>query len=329
MALEAVRWIEAEEALLLDALLRASVQRVPFVEEPFVRASEAVFGVRFRWLGYWKGQELKVAVPVFEAHRVLLGRLTRIPPLAAYVPFLLGSELSEALYQKACDRLAAFLEDRYGLCHFLLHPTQRDVRPFQWRRWSVEPRYTYWIPLEEGAPEVRWSESTRRAWRRYAGWYTFSPHDPEAWEDMVLLHRLSYRRHGRLPPLSESAHRELAWRLGGGAQHGVLQIASLRDREGQVVATIGWIGSAATAYYWMPGSRREAPQAMTVLIGYWLEYLLREGWQRVDFVGASTPGPAEFKRRFGGELVGYYRIWRYRRPWWALLDRIRQRGRRR
>ncbi|MCS7082933.1 MAG: GNAT family N-acetyltransferase [Bacteroidetes bacterium] len=325
MAEDSVRWVEAEEAFLLEALLARSPQRVPFIEAPFAQAAQRLFRVRLRWLGYRRGDRLLAAVPIFEARRLLLGRLTRIPPLAVYLPFVLAP-MSEADYWRACRELLRFLEARYGLCHFILHPTQPDVRPFQWRGWSVEPRYTYWITLDEPERMLKsYSESVRRAWRRYADRYAFLAHDPEAWGAMVELHRASYLRRGRRPPLPEAAHRSLAQDLGADERSGPLRVASVRDVQGRVLATIGWLGSAGTAYYWMAGSRRDVPQAMTVLLGHWFRHLAEAGWTRVDFVGANTPSIAEFKRRFGGKLIGYYRVWRYRRPWWAIVDRIRSR----
>lgn len=62
----------------------------------------------------------------------------------------------------------------------------------------------------------------------------------------------------------------------------------------------------ATAHYWIAGSR--PGPAMTVLLGHLLERLASNGMKLFDFVGANTPSIAEFKRRFGPQLVSYYRV---------------------
>ena len=63
---------------------------------------------------------------------------------------------------------------------------------------------------------------------------------------------------------------------------------------------------------------------MTVLLGHVLARLREEGVAYFDFVGANTPSIAEFKRRFGSELVSYFRARHTARPELRLLDRLRR-----
>lgn len=76
-----------------------------------------------------------------------------------------------------------------------------------------------------------------------------------------------------------------------------------------------------TAHYWLAGS--VPGPAMTVLVGHVMERLREEGAAYFDFVGANTPSIAEFKRKFGGLLVPYFRARHTAHPALRLLDRLR------
>ncbi|MEX0599100.1 MAG: GNAT family N-acetyltransferase, partial [Rhodothermales bacterium] len=78
----------------------------------------------------------------------------------------------------------------------------------------------------------------------------------------------------------------------------------------EIHAAVVILNDGRTAYYWIAGSR--PGDGMTVLIGELLPRLFNQGIELFDFMGANTPGIAEFKRKFGARLVPYFALTRCR-----------------
>ena len=289
--------------VLADTCSQAS----PFAHLAFAEAVREHLGIGYRLIAVPDADNnIRAGVMAFE-RQVLMQRRAVTPPFTPFTSVLFAAGPSEHEITSgisAYEPLLDALEERYGYADLRLHPSLTDVRAISWRGWNVQPFYTYCLNLgDESEVLERWSAGARRTFLRDRPLYEVVEH-PNGIEEIVELCLGSYRRHGRDLPLEPE-------RLAGLAAH--LQTRG-RARAftaypvagGEAEAGVVILHDRTTAYYWIAGSRPGS--AMTVLLGNVLPRLHRLGLRRFDFMGANTPGIAEFKRRFGPSLVSYYRI---------------------
>ena len=166
---------------------------------------------------------------------------------------------------------------------------------------TAKERFTYALknaPLEEAIAE--WSSSSRRTFRKHSKEYEFLGDSVDV-EEIAAMTAQGYEQSGRkmaLNPFILSAFAESLIKRGLGAAVG------LRNREnGRLEAGMVLLLNSATAWCWLTGSIRGP--SMTVLTAYVQQFLHAKNVGRLDLMGANTPNIAEFKRRFGGDLITY------------------------
>lgn len=144
------------------------------------------------------------------------------------------------------------------------------------------------------------SSSQRRLVRKHADEFVYRS-KPDDLEAVVQLVAASYGRHGRTMPGGTERMTDLASYL---VSLGMASVHTVVDRTtDEVAAGIVALRGDATAWYWLSGSI--PGPAMSVLIPRTAEALHTDGINQFDLMGANTPSIAEFKRRFGADLVSY------------------------
>ena len=301
-----------------QALEQASPQRSPFSTLSYARRAAEAYNLRCRMhLITAKGQDTAGAILFWRRRGPY--REVRLPPFTQYSALLLRGRSSEAdahARTSCLEMLLDALENAYDRLDLMA--TISDVRPANWRRWRVQPLYTYTLALASGPITAHWSSSAERIWRRHQKGFRVEEGGPAPAQAVVSLCQESYRRHGRALPGGQEALLALVRNL---QRDGHARLFTAR-RHGQdaVEAGLAVLLSGDTACYWIAGS---APgPAMTVLLGRVLPLLAEAGVAHFDFVGANTPSIAEFKRRFGPRLTPYYHLQKTTRPELRLLFRI-------
>jgi len=219
-----------------------------------------------------------------------------LPPATQYSALLIRQPPSEAtIHQRnpPFESLLQTLERDFFRAQILVDIS--DPRPAQWRHWRVEPRFTY--RLDPGADVTIWSEATRRTFRNHRKDFDIVE-SPEVAPAIIQLCAASYLRHGRSFPGNQEALLRLVTHMGGRVRCFVAR------QNGTPQAGLAILHDGRTAHYWIAGSY--PGPSMTTLIGHVLPHLHASGIATFDFVGANTPTIAEFKRRFGPDLVPYY-----------------------
>lgn len=242
-----------------------------------------------------------------------------VPPLTPFSAVILSGHPAENEIHgrtSAFEQLLDAIERHFDVVRLHLPPSLPDVRAASWRGWDVQPFYTYVVSLP--ADPATWSGSVSRNYRRSLEAYEWIEGD-EAVSVALRLCSASYARHRRRPPLSNEQMSIVArTALSSGLARGY----AVRDKgTGSIDAAVVVARWGNTASYWVAGS--EPGPSMTVLVGELFSRLAADGVEYFDFVGANTPGIAEFKRKFGSVLVPYYGIVRIGRPELKLLYRIR------
>ena len=317
------RFLDAARADVRQAwadLLAASPQRTPFSTLAYAEALRDALGISYRFAGVYEGETLAAGALLYERP---LGPYRRVvvPPLTPYTPVLLREPLREAdvhARRSPLDALVRLLERHYHHLALHLHPSLTDVRAFQWAGWSVRPLFTYRQAL--GGADVLRRTASRNV-RRLAEDGTWRV--AEASEEVEVLLDLaaaSFGRQGRALPVEAAQLRRLVRSL---LASGLARLFTASPAGGVAEGALVVLSDGTTAHDWFVGSRPGPARArLTYDV---LVQLHDEGVRCYDFGGANTPSIAEFKRRFGGTLVPYYRVERYIRPELRLLNLARRR----
>lgn len=283
-----------------ETLQAVAAQSTPFSSLPFVRA-----------ITRHCNKEAKLWL-VADGSRDVAGLLTfhrkQGPFLRAEVPaftpftsvLLLNAEVSNDVLLFLANHLAAQFDD----IRLHLHPAVQDIRGFKWANWQTAPFYTYLLDLATyDDTRAAWSNGTRRNYKKNKDLFEIRELASDL-DNIVALCADGYQRNGRTFPLAQQQLRALAGDLM--AQNMVRCFSAVDPATGKVEAGVAVLYDGVRAYYWIAGSN--PGPAMTVLIGQMLPALQAAGIQTFDFVGANTPGIAEFKRRFGATLTPYFAV---------------------
>ena len=283
------------------ALEQAHVHPTPFSVPSFVEAFCAHQGLTCEiWLVADDTNDL-AGLLVFKKKQ---GPFTRaiLPGFIPHSPFLYaGKTQPEDAIMLLLNKLGKEFDD--VRIHF--PPFIDDARSFRWTGWQSSVFYTYQIDLAAyNVDRSSWSKATRRNFQKHASSYLFKE-DASLTGHCISLCSDGYERNSRPFPINPQSLLNICTDLQ--KKQMVRSFVVLKDEHAQPEAGIVVLQDDKTAYYWIAGSL--PGPAMTVLIGNVLEALKESGLQTFDFVGANTPGIAEFKRRFGPTLVPYYGGW--------------------
>jgi hypothetical protein len=279
-------------------LWEASPHRTPFGHLAFADATCEAFGLRGHIAsaeddaGNWTGAAL-----VFERRAGPL-RVAALPPLALYSAPVLAAPLDAAevhARRSSLDALATAMEP-FAQATWMLPPSHTDARPLAWAGWRLTTRYTYISRLP--ADPDGYSSAVRRTIGKAATEFTIvedAAHAPAA----ARLMRGAFARAGRRFRVSDEAAASIAAAL---ADAGLARtFAALPAGGGEPAAALVAAHDGRTAYYWIVGG--EPGPATTLLLSHALPALAAAGIGEFDWAGANVPSVAEFKRRFGPDLV--------------------------
>jgi hypothetical protein len=200
------------------------------------------------------------------------------------------------------DELIVALGKRYSTVDLMLPPALEDVRSAQWNGWTASPLYTYTLQIDAALVD-RWSDGTRRSFKKHASSYHLRS-SPDDADNILSLWTEGYLRSEKGAPLSGSPLKSMTESL---LEAGLAECWVVSTEEnGPPQAGVILLADSTIAVYWLAGSI--PGPAMTVLIGQLKDILLKRGVNQLDFVGANTKSIAEFKRRFNPDLQSYFRI---------------------
>ncbi len=172
------------------------------------------------------------------------------------------------------------------------------------RSWIFESFQTYVSALDRDSPlKENWSQNPKRILKKHQADFRIR-NDAGAATIAQLLNQNSYARHDRTPLLAADAVVKLITAQVASKRASIFVANHIETNSDD--AAIVLLRGPLSGYYWIVGSK--PGPAMTVLINHVLQYCADEGICLFDFVGANTPSIADFKRRFGPELVSYQGI---------------------
>lgn len=316
MSIDIVR-LDRSERDDWDDLLERSPHATPFHRMAALQVTESHSGTTLHPLVGYKGQEPVGVFPVFEQQRGPL-TLTFSPPPNLRIDYLGPALLQPDILKrrKRDKRNKRFVDAALDWVDDELDPKYinvrsgfqyEDPRPFVWRDFDVETKYTYTIDLTAGAEAIRdaFSGEARRSIREVEN----SDRDVDVTvggtEDLRrIVDQLAERlddtgvsRH--LPPsfvvdlyesLPEGTVRPYACRL-----------------DGEFVGGIIVMDAFDSVYAWQGGAKPDAPLDLNEYIDWQIICDgIDRGRTRYDLVGAESPRLCWYKAKFGPEMNAYH-----------------------
>jgi len=269
-----------------------------------------------RLVGY-KGQE---PVGVFPVYELTKGPATvaASPPPGLKLPYLgpvmvntgkLKRRKHDRRHRRFVDAALDWVDRELspGLVNLRTAVGYDDVRPYQWRDFEVQPRYTYVVDLDTTPDDLlaRFSSDLRKRVRdEYDTNYEVVEADTDAIEDIVALTRERHREQGESFPISGEFVRDLADALPPGAiRPYVCRV------DGDVVGGLVDVESDTAAGAWIANGKTDAPVPVNDLLE-WQVCVdgIDRGLERLDLMGANHERIYTYKAKFAPDLVPYYTI---------------------
>ncbi len=296
-----LRYLEPSEYPLWDALVDVSPQGSVFCRSWWLSAFGDV-----RILACFSGNQIIAGIPLYFERRFGITVCT-MPKLTQTWGIVMRPREGKAVAAAARETkiLRAFAAElsQYRLFFQAFHPSLSNWLPFYWSGFRQTTRFTYVIDDLTDLNRV-WngmSESARGQIRKAqkAGLTIV----PSGIEEVYTCECLSYRRHGRMPPHSESLLRSIhdsAKENDSGACFAVI------DREGTVHAARLLVWDRYRAYNLICGADGELRNSGANSLGVWdaIQFVAQRS-RAFDFAGSVVEGIERFNRTFGAKQVPY------------------------
>ena len=274
-----------------------------------------------RLYGAYKGQQAVGLFPAFVTDRPI-GRTVLSPPISFSVPRLgpivnpnspkrrkrerINRELAEAVIDDT------EVDNRTTLFRMTTPLEYTDPRPFGWNDFSLEPRFTYMVDLENTTMEAvmkGFSKSLRREMRKLDELdLTIETEGIESalrvYEDVVE----QYRAYDDPAPISRSFLRDLLTSL----PDDLWRVYVARTPDGRYKSGVVVLYGPDQAYFWQGGVTEtyEGISVNSLLHRAIMEDVLTdpelESVTGYDLVGANTERLCEYKAKFNSDLRQYY-----------------------
>lgn len=256
------------------------------------------------------GDSVPPVLRVAFARTVRAGRpIALTMPIGAYVgwheeyPGNLAPGRREGRLSDALNELAEWFEKSFAFVRLALPPEVCDLRPFLWRGWQSEHRYTYRIDLTQlSTSHLRstFRKALRKSEQRDHEVVQLSGDEAATALSIGLAGTCERQKGAEIVGTSQ-----LDTYLKTICRHpAVKTVAVVRDS--RVLAAVAFGFDKCTAYDLLAGTTEDGLESHASVAVRWsaLE-IARDLVPTFDFCGANIPSIAYFKRGFGGELVPY------------------------
>ena len=266
-----------------------------------------------------------IAIPLLSRQRFFL-RVSPAPPITLYNGF--QTTLPPTTDKQRRQLIApteSILREISAHYHFASLSLPVDcpvIDVFHRFRWQLLKQRTIVIPMtDHEAVWAGYSQSLRRKIRR-ADEQQLRLAETEDIDCVVALHETSYQRHGIMPPVPKIQLLDWMRRL---KAENFLRMFTAALPNGKVVAVRVVIPDHNSIYDWLAGADVGATD---ISASHWLvanihRRFMELGYTSFDFMGANTPGVAEFKRSFGGMEVPFHIATYYRSPMVKTVESLR------
>ncbi len=300
---------ESEYALWDDFVSR-SKNGTLFHTTQWAGIVQSVFGRSFKILAVFKKDQIAAGMLFWP--RTVAGKwwLSQAP-VTPYQGLVLRQPEAQKLSTRLADEArlasltASYLKSRLLFMDISFSPLVKDLRPFLWEDFEVQPQYTYRFKITDPAEvQAHFSQALRRKLKSYQ----LQKEKIAPGADAKILTEFiaeSYRFHGTKPPVP-AAQLERLFHLILERQMGRLFYL---HREGKPVAGLLALHDHRHVFTYFAGIHPDGRRETHTEPLYF--HLLHQPEYRgkiFDFLGADLPDFDQFKRSFGGNLELYFRV---------------------
>ena len=228
-----------------------------------------------------------------------------LAPIPAKTPAKLEAEST-----RAAQSYIAYLRDRFDYVQLSHSPALVDVREFDWAGWQTRIRYTYQLDIADEAHMWERIERRTRTVIRKAerdGFVVRPSGDLNLFRRQFEL--IQERQEGFA--VDAALVEKFVTRATGA---GLAELCVVESAAGAPAAMVAFALGFDGVYAWQAGADPAFHHTGALSLLYW-KYLTESSCDLFDFVGANMPSVAFFKRGFGGDLVPYYVVEGFRKPW--------------
>lgn len=215
-------------------------------------------------------------------------------------------------WKKATKLMAKTLDNiPHSIISVSLNRNVIDTQPFIWRKFKVNPRYTYILNMERSLEESyqRMSGPRRRNIKKAvnSGLITKQNVNPQIIKSLVLNTLARQKKN-----IKEDYLNKILFEFT--TPENSLSFTIFKKEK--AIATVFCIYHKNTAYYILGGYNREAEHHGAVTLAMWeaIKHAKGSNLKYFDFEGSIVPQIEKYFRGFGGELTPYYRISKAKLP---------------
>lgn len=271
----------------------------------------------------YKGQEIVGLFPVYELSKGLVTTVFSPPPrlkISYGGPLLLNfDKLKQRRTEKRHRRLVgnavefidAELSPRY--VQIRTSPHYDDVRPFAWRQFESEPRYTYVVDLDDGDAAAlldSFSSDARRNIRQSEGDCAIEEGGRDAIRNIIAQLQDRHEEQGLSFPITSEFVVALWRQLPEGTVRPYVCTVDGTFAGGMIT-----LETDRAIYAWQGGAKTDSDLPVADLLGWHIMCdAMDRGIRYYDLVGANNERISEFKAKFAPRLETFYVVKRSTLP---------------
>jgi len=235
------------------------------------------------------------------------------PMLVKYLGVLLGNE-QKNVSQKVLSQQFKILElligelKKYKSFDYYFHPNFTNWTPFYWNGFAQHTRYTYRIDLNKEFIEIekKIHHNIKRNIKNAQKLKVVIKRDIGI-DNLLKMVNETFEKQGGNSPYND----KLQIAIKKFFKDGNFVSFGAYDTRGKIISACGLVYDEKSSYLILNGSTMhdQIRGANALMIFEAIKYFKEKGLETFDFEGSMLPGVEQFYRRFGGDLVPYYRIW--------------------
>ena len=309
--------LDEKDLGLWDDYVIQSVGGTIFHRLEWLKAAADQSNMKFMPVAVTKGEDLVCLMPLFYKKKYGL-RILLSPPNRCYVSYL-GPVMNisssnryhyEWTYISILDEIIHFAEKQIGFDYFrIIHtPAIRDMRPYVWNGYSVEPKYTYIFNLAEGEKELynRFHTTAKNKHKRAISNDTVSiVRDRNyAYELLSLAGKRSvdqkYTFRINIDYLKNLMNSSIVDKIEA--------VAAIQN--GNTIAGSIYLMHRNSAYAWIATLNKDEtiPGIGELILWEQIKYYRERGYKTFDLIDANIRRLCRHKSRYGADLVDYFEV---------------------
>ena len=292
-----------------DAFVERSPQGSVFSETWYLDA----LNVKFKTLSVLNNNDEIVAGIVLAKNHI---NTWSNPMLDKYLGILLSEEQT-GVSQKTLstqfiimELLANELKKKYTSFDYYFHPNFKNWTSLYWKGFNQQTRYTYRIDLKKDI-KIIWNSfhtNTKRNINNALKRNVKIQHKIDSESFFSIINETYIRQGSKAPFVKQNFIR--SYDKLKNIDDKFVSIGAFNEKQ-EIISVCGLICDKNSSYLILNGINveNEIRGANALIIYEAIKHIKEKGIDFFDFEGSMLPGVEQFYRRFGGDLVPYYRIW--------------------